>query len=155
MLRRFEREDAMPPSKPGPLPLFDTALDRVCAALPGEVSGFLRRFATERPWDVAVLRGELEAYLTSLELLADTEEFLDLRTARILAKQCAALLSRKFESKQEHQLVQAAVRYFIEDDDAEGDTTSIIGFDDDAEVIAAVARELNRAEVLALAEEDD
>lgn len=40
------------------------------------------------------------------------------------------------------RLVQAAVRYFVEADDAEGDLVSLMGFDDDAEVVEAVHRRL-------------
>jgi hypothetical protein len=40
------------------------------------------------------------------------------------------------------RLVQAAVRYFIIEDDADGDLDSILGLDDDAEVMNAVLRHL-------------
>ncbi len=42
----------------------------------------------------------------------------------------------------ERRLVQAAVRYFVLADDAEGDLVSVIGFDDDARVLQAVAEHL-------------
>ncbi len=47
-------------------------------------------------------------------------------------------------SQQERRLVQAAVRYFVLADDAEGDLVSVIGFDDDARVLQAVAEHLGR-----------
>lgn len=40
------------------------------------------------------------------------------------------------------RLVQAAVRYFVLADDAEGDLVSLLGFDDDARVLEAVERRL-------------
>jgi len=47
-------------------------------------------------------------------------------------------------SEREQRLVQAAVRYFVLADDAEGDLVSVIGFDDDARVLQAVAEHLGR-----------
>lgn len=38
--------------------------------------------------------------------------------------------------------IQAAVRYFVIEDDAEGDLDSILGLDDDAEVLNAVLKHL-------------
>ena len=49
------------------------------------------------------------------------------------------------DSNSDHRrLVQIAVRYFIEDDDAERDSTSPIGFDDDALVVDLVVEELRK-----------
>jgi hypothetical protein len=39
-------------------------------------------------------------------------------------------------------MVQAAVRYFLIEDDADGDLDSILGLDDDADVMNAVLRHL-------------
>ena len=41
-----------------------------------------------------------------------------------------------------HRLVQAAVRYFVTEEDAEADRESLIGFEDDRLVAATVAEEL-------------
>ena len=42
----------------------------------------------------------------------------------------------------ERLAIQAAVRYFVLEDDAESDLNSVIGLDDDAEVVNAVLRHL-------------
>ncbi|MGD8511599.1 MAG: hypothetical protein PVI12_00780 [Gammaproteobacteria bacterium] len=47
--------------------------------------------------------------------------------------------------EEHHRLVQAAVLYFVTDEDAEGDTSSLIGFDDDRRVVRRVLGELERA----------
>jgi uncharacterized membrane protein YkvA (DUF1232 family) len=48
-------------------------------------------------------------------------------------------------SEEHHRLVQAAVLYFVTDEDAESDTSSLIGFDDDRRVVRRVRTELGRA----------
>jgi len=87
---------------------------------------------------------DLTAYFRTLDSLASEHEFLDLGLAQQLAQECEALLDllNNGTSEQTHRLVQMAVSYFIDPNDAEDDTDSPIGFDDDAEVIRAVAREL-------------
>jgi hypothetical protein len=96
------------------------------------------------------LTDEIREYLVELDESLGSHEFLDLETAKTVAKVCERLLAALPEnaSNGERQLVQIAVRYFIEDEDAEGDLSSPIGFDDDAEVVAAIARELGLEDVL-------
>ncbi len=47
-------------------------------------------------------------------------------------------------AEDERRLVQAAVRYFIIEDDADSDLDSILGLDDDAQVVNAVLKHLGR-----------
>lgn len=58
------------------------------------------------------------------------------------------LLSSLNDSSPEttRRVVQAAVRYFVIEDDADSDLDSILGLDDDAEVINAVLHHLGRTE---------
>ncbi len=136
----------------GPGPLFETPVDRVLSAAPADVAKLLDRFLEEPLREITELRSEVRTYLEKLENLSGEEEFLDLQLARIIAAQCEALLVGLNSTSSEHarRLVQMAVRYFIEDDDAEGDITSPIGFDDDAEVVVLVAQELGREDVLTI-----
>jgi uncharacterized membrane protein YkvA (DUF1232 family) len=46
-----------------------------------------------------------------------------------------------------HRLVHAAVRYFVMEEDAESDMDSLIGFDDDAEIVTEVAEALDRPDL--------
>ena len=87
---------------------------------------------------------KLTTYLQSLESQAAEHEFLDLELARQLGLECEVLLDllNYGTPEQTHRLVQMAVSYFIDPHDAEDDTDSPIGFDDDAEVIRLVAEEL-------------
>lgn len=88
---------------------------------------------------------EVRAHLAGLESQTAENEFLDIQLARQLVIECDALLQNLQDgaSERTHRLVQMAISYFIDTNDAEDDTDSPIGFDDDAEVIRLVAREIN------------
>jgi len=122
-----------------------------------EIADFARTLANEPFRAREDLRTDVRGYMHKLERMADSVEFLDLDTARRLAVQCEALLSGAAEdlNQEVHVLIQVAVRYFVEDKDGEADTTSLVGFDDDAEVIAAIAKALGREDILELGKEDD
>lgn len=83
--------------------------------------------------------------MRSLEEVSTRREFVDLGLARRVASDLDRLISladRRSLDERRRRLIQAAVRYFALDRDAEGDTASPIGFDDDELVVRAVAREL-------------
>ena len=68
----------------------------------------------------------------------------DPKLANALVDASLKLLSTLNASSPEstRQLIQAAVRYFVIEDDADSDLDSILGLDDDAEVINAVLAHL-------------
>lgn len=68
----------------------------------------------------------------------------DPKLAGALADASLKLLSTLNEATPDttRRLVQAAVRYFVIEDDADSDLDSILGLDDDAEVLNAVLRHL-------------
>jgi hypothetical protein len=136
-------------------PLFETPITRVLAAAPPGIRAALARHVDGDLLGAAELGSRLRQHVQELRELAMAEEFLDLVTAERLSRQCDALLSGlpATASSDQRRLVQLAVLYFIDDDDAECDTTSPIGFDDDAEVIALVAKELGREDVLKMGAE--
>ena len=133
-------------------PLFETPAARVLDATPPDVRGALRPHIEEPPLAIGALRDQIATYLVELEEKATTCEFLDLQLARRVGARCRALLDglQTDPPEETRQLVQAAVRYFVTDEDAEGDSSSPIGFDDDALVVEVVAKELGREDVLAL-----
>lgn len=92
----------------------------------------------------AELRERVHAYLGGLEGAAREHEFMDVATGRELGERCLRLLDRvaSSQSEDERRAVQAAVLYYVLDEDAESDTGSPIGFDDDREVVAAAERYL-------------
>lgn len=129
-------------------PLFDTPLDRVLRALSFDDGGRLREYSNEPARGTEELEAQVDGYLSTLEEKQEEHEFLDIELARKVAAQCKALL--RGVDEEYHQLLQAGIRYFIEENDAEADMESPIGFDDDAEVIALIAKEMGREDVLTM-----
>ena len=104
----------------------------------------VEKLLCEPPMAREHLRKDLKSYLEGLEIFAQTDEFMDLQTAREVAHRCHILVDslQSDHGSENHLIVQAAVRYFLLDEDAEGDRASPIGFDDDARVVAAAEKAL-------------
>jgi uncharacterized membrane protein YkvA (DUF1232 family) len=79
-----------------------------------------------------------------------TNEFIDAAVGLSLASEAGALIdeAERRQDVETHRLVQAAVLYFVLDDDAEHDLHSVCGLDDDAAVLNAVARQLGRDDLV-------
>jgi len=109
------------------------------------------QLCAEPSLDLSELREALRAHLEKITSAVAENEFLDLRLARAIAASVEALLDEA-ATRDEHarRLVQAAVRYFLLDDDAEHDLESVCGLDDDAAVCNAVASALGREELRVL-----
>ncbi len=120
--------------------LFVTLVDRISDRLPESVVPFYRGCCQEDVLSLERLKQASTEYMASLRTSA--VEFLDVETAQRVASGCDALLEWAEAASpvdpQAHLAVHAAVRYFILEEDAEGDE-SIIGFDDDLQVVEATA----------------
>lgn len=83
------------------------------------------------------LKRQLMSYMAELEAGQSAREFLDLTTARTLAEEGLHLIQAVsgHYTQERHRVLQVAIRYFVLDEDVESDASSIIGFDDDAEVM--------------------
>ncbi len=92
------------------------------------------------------LKKAVKAHLTEAKLASENSDLLDLETARRLADGLTVLLEESGDDAL--RLLQGAVLYFVDDDDAESDFDSITGFDDDVEVYNAVCRHLKRDELV-------
>lgn len=92
-------------------------------------------------------RGAIAAHLEVLRAAGRENEFLDLEQAERLATRCLALLDRLRDGMPdgERGVILAAVYYFIVDEDGESDTESILGLDDDEQVLDVVERVLDEA----------
>jgi hypothetical protein len=122
----------------------DVSIDRVMQALPARVGAVVeRQFRGGRSSPIELHR-TVSDYRSGLEGAARDGRYIDV----ILATEVANLLHRLIDTLQgavtpeHHRLVQAAVRYFVTEEDAESDRDSLIGFEDDRLVAATVAEEL-------------
>lgn len=122
----------------------DVSIDHVMAALPERVAAIVGRLFREAAVSPPELRRMVSDYLVSVEARARELDFLDLPRANHIATICHRLIDTLNGpvEKDHERLVHVAVRYFVIDDDAESDTESLIGFDDDCLVAEVVAREL-------------
>ncbi len=92
-------------------------------------------------------RGAVEAHLASLREAGRENEFLDMAQAERLTTRSLALLDRLQDGTPdvERKLILAAVYYFIVDEDGESDTESILGLDDDEQVLDVVEKVLEES----------
>ena len=98
-----------------------------------------------------VLSDELEQYVETLGTNASNAEFVDDGLAEQITALCWKLLTAlpADPDERQHRLTQLAINYFVLAEDGHDDKHSMIGFDDDLEVVAAVVRELGHTEWLA------
>lgn len=90
------------------------------------------------------LFAQVRRYQQSITQASNVNDDVDPGLARSLASAALKLLGTVKEDTPEghKRAIQAAVRYLIIEDDAESDTDSVIGLDDDTEVLNAVLRHL-------------
>ncbi len=112
--------------------------------IPKEAADLWQQLLAQELVDWGTLRRQVQQYRDRIEEKAKEREFLDLPTATAITDVLLRLLDSADETTpdDDRQLIQAAVSYFITEHDAEGDFESITGFDDDAEVVNAVLRQL-------------
>jgi hypothetical protein len=105
----------------------------------------------------AELRAELRAYATRMSTTAAANELLDATLCEAITRCCEGLLDMLDPLDQHDQrradeatrrLVQAAVRYFVVEEDVEPDRETLWGLDDDAVVCGAVAHHLGREDLV-------
>ena len=98
----------------------------------------------------AELRTELREYATRLSSATAANDLLDGALAQSIIRCCEGLLEMLEQDVDEatRRLVQAAVRYFVIEEDVEPDRDSLWGLDDDAVVCGAVAGHLGRDDLM-------
>lgn len=113
-----------------------TQMSTVLEALPRDTRDIFVDLLDEPPMSLTQLRRDIEAYMELVEEKSYEYEFMDTVSARLIARDFLEFLERTPDdlSEFERKLLQAGVRYFVENDDAEDDFTSPIGFDDDTQV---------------------
>jgi hypothetical protein len=97
---------------------------------------------------VAELREQLASHIVQIEA-TDPNVQVDKELGLAIARTCEQLIDQLGDDSDEERrrLVQAAVRYFVLDDDGDSDLAAIGGLDDDAAVCSAVASYLGRQDL--------
>jgi len=98
--------------------------------------------------DIEELRCKIQTHLSKFEDALAYNEFLDIDTAKKIARVFDILLSQ-FEgfSESKKTLIFGATQYFVDDLDAQPDTQSILGLDDDVAVLNFVLDEIGRPDL--------
>ena len=91
---------------------------------------------------------EASQQLAEIRAALRMNEFLDIALAEQIAEALTDLLAGYGKMPEEHKaLVVGAARYFVATQDAEGDLTSVLGCDDDAEVLNHVLTQIGREDL--------
>lgn len=99
--------------------------------------------------DVDGLRLRVHQHLHEIRRAADKNELLPVDLAERLAGVLDQLLKSAGSLPAEHLvLVVGAARYFCSEDDLVGDTSSVLGLDDDIAVFNHVARQIGRPDLV-------
>ena len=100
--------------------------------------------------DIPLLVERIDTYLEQVREATARNEFLNLALAERLASVLKTLLGEydHLGSAYHQALVVGACRFFLETNDVWGDLDSPLGFDDDAEVLNAVLRDIGREDLL-------
>lgn len=100
----------------------------------------VREYINQPLHDAAELSRQVDEYLIQIRAL-DDDSCVDVALAERLGESCRTLLAQDHpQGTPEWSAVQAAVRYFLEEDDVDADLESATGFEDDAEVVDLVTR---------------
>ncbi len=116
------------------------------AGIPAAAKPLWTKLMAEDLIPVHSLFAEVRSYQQTIQKRAWRDTDVDPALANALTEATLRLLSTLNESTPEstQRLIQAAARYFVIEDDADGDLDSILGLDDDAEVVNAVLSHLGR-----------
>lgn len=114
-----------------------------------EARTIIERLLAEEPLPLGELRDEVAAYVMRVGRDAETDHRIDFDMAESIGDSLRGLIDHVQADGDEeaHRLVHMAVRYFILEEDAEADLESLIGFDDDAEIVTEVAEALDRPDL--------
>ena len=124
-----------------PMPLFgqrleyrvDSVFGPLCDATP--------------PEQTAQLKDQVRLHVERVRQALRYNEFLDVKSAEQIAGILLKLLDEYEEYPQEQQaLIVGAARYFVQTDDADPDTASVLGLEDDVTVLNHVLDQIGLSE---------
>ncbi len=97
----------------------------------------------------SVLQAEIDDYLATVRRVGPMVAFIDVGEAEKLAKATTGLVELLATDRDAttHAVVQAATRYFVEEEEDE-EVTGVLGFDDDIQIVNAVCRAVGRSDLV-------
>lgn len=118
---------------------FDAATRRIVAQL-----------SEESLVPVEVLSDELQEYVEELDGHSSNDGWFDKDLANRISSLCWKLLDAlpAEPDERQHRLTQLAINYFVLAEDGHDDNHSLMGFDDDLQVVVAVINELGLQDLL-------
>lgn len=112
-------------------------------SLSPEIAPTFQRLCAREPLSAEALEAAIARHLEAIRAAAEESPFVDVETAEEVAKRCRALLPRlPLLDRERRAMVQAACLYFAEARDGEHDLHSVVGFDDDLDVVRHVMAEV-------------
>lgn len=122
--------------------MLNTPENRFLSELPEPERQLARALLESRHETPGAVRSLIEEHLVELRSAQSSNEFLDLGLAGRIAAACQQLIDALgAEAPDSHRrIILSAILYFVRDEDAESDTSSILGLDDDLRVVQAAAR---------------
>lgn len=112
---------------------------------PPEAVALFRSYLPDPALPPSKIQAQLDEYLDLVDEVSRGNEQVDNALAFRIAENLREILAAAPADKL--RFVQAAARYFVEDEDANGDLVSVDGFDDDIMVMNAVARFIGRPDL--------
>lgn len=123
-------------------------IDDVLHDIPVEYRDRFLELLEQPMTDAASLRRDVQVYIATVKQVGLMVKLLDLGLAERLAVSAGALLDHTQGTEGElARLVQAAVRYFVLEEEDE-EITGVLGFDDDVQVMNAVCRAAGRPDLV-------
>lgn len=114
--------------------------------IPPETRPSFEKYMNEPLKSRELLRDTVDERLEKVREAATKIHFMDVTTADFVGDGLKHLVTDAPDDLLSH--VQAAVLYFISDDDLTSDYEPVVGFDDDAKVFNAVCKLMDRSELL-------
>ena len=102
--------------------------------------------APQEPADV--LERELDAYVEMLRHMSTRIRAVDFGLVQKVAHVCRTLLHLPELTTEGSALTNAAVRYFLRKEEDYDETTAVLSFHDDVEILNAVSRSIDRQDLV-------
>jgi uncharacterized membrane protein YkvA (DUF1232 family) len=127
-------------------PLSSLHIDRIVH--PGERDRFIAMCTDATASDLHAMGPEIDRYEEHARTMSDAGRLVDVETAAAVAASLRHMLAATSDyTPSQRALLRGAIAYFVQDDDDELDLDSVIGFDDDARIVSAVAEALGRPDL--------